>query len=107
MNYIVSQTFETLGDPCTENYATREEAENAACELRALIADMVANMATPTSAPSNLGNSTEIEAWNKAHELCGWQWDEESDDSTGPAKYGQEVGKYIADQSVTIEEEED
>jgi len=107
MKYIVTQTFETLGDPCSETHSTRESAEKAAAGFREEIAKMVAEMDTPMSRPSNLGNSNEIEAWAEAHELAGWEWNYENDEPKGPAKYGRKAGEYIAKQSVEIQEEED
>lgn len=104
MKYIVSQNFETLGDPCAETFATREAAEKAAAEFRAMIAAEVAEMDTPQAQSSGLGHSKDIEAWAEAHEICGWEWDCESDTPKGPAKYGREAGEYIASQAVVIEE---
>ncbi len=107
MKYIVTQTFETLGDPCAETHKTREAAEAAAAGFRALIAEMVAEMDTPMAPPSKLGHSNEIAAWAEAHELAGWEWDYENDEPKGPAKYGRNAGEYIAKQAVEIQEVED
>ena len=107
MKYIVTQTFETLGDPCAETHATREAAEIAAASFRALIADEVSEMSTPTAPPSGLGNSDEISAWEEAHSLAGWKWDHENDCGSGPAKYGRAAGEYIASRAVSIEEVEE
>lgn len=94
--YRVSQTFETLGDPCAEAAATREAAEVAAAVLRDVIADMVAGWATPDAGGDtgpDTGWANEVEAWNQAAAMAD-----------GQETYGRAVGEYIAEQAVTIEE---
>ncbi len=95
MKFIVSQGFESLGDPCAETFETREAAEAAAAKLRDGIAEMVAGWETPPAddESSPTGYSNEVEAWAHAVTLAD-----------GASTYGREAGDYIAEQAVEIEE---
>ena len=93
--FRISQTFETLGDPCAETFDTREAAALAASKMRGEIAEMVAGWATPDADDERrpTGYSNEIAAWAHAVSL-----------SDGAPTYGREAGEYIAEQAVEIEE---
>ena len=95
MKVRISQTFETLGDPCAETFDTREAAEAAASKMRGEIAEMVAGWATPDADDERrpTGYSNEIAAWAHAVSLAD-----------GAPTYGREAGEYIAEQAVEIEE---
>jgi len=95
MKFRISQTFETLGDPCAETFDTREAAEAAASKMRGEIAEMVAGWATPDADDERrpTGYSNEIAAWAHAVNLAD-----------GAPTYGREAGEYIAEQAVEIEE---
>ena len=96
--FRISQTFETLGDPCAETFDTREAAEAAASKMRGEIAEMVAGWATPDADDERrpTGYSNEIAAWAHAVSLAD-----------GAPTYGREAGEYIAEQAVEIEEIEE
>ena len=94
MKYTAKQTFETLGDPCSETFPTIESAEAAADILSADLAAMVAGWEIPED-DSPTGFGREIEAWEHAREL-----------SDGGQTYGQAAGEYIAGQAVEILEAE-
>ncbi len=98
MKYEVRQAFETLGDPCSEIFATLEAAEAAASKMRGEIAEMVAGWATPDADDERrpTGYSNEIAAWAHAVSLAD-----------GAPTYGREAGEYIAEQAVEIEEIEE
>jgi len=97
MKYEISQSFETLGDPCSEIFASREEAEAAAEKLRAAIAEEVAGWKIPDDADiRQTGYLSEIEAWEHAADLA------EAEGNGGT--YGLAAGAYIAEQAVEIEE---
>jgi hypothetical protein len=99
MKFRISQTFETLGDPCGDpcgdTFETREAAVAAAARLRDEIAEMVAGWETPDAddETSPTGYTTEAAAWAHAVTLAD-----------GAATYGQAAGEYIAQQAVEIEE---
>jgi hypothetical protein len=94
MKFRVSQVFETLGDPCSNTFATREEAEAAAARLHVEIAAMVAGMDTPDAEDGMIptGYSTELDAWARAVEF-----------SDGSETFGKTAAAYIATKAVTIE----
>jgi len=92
--YTVSQTFETLGQPCPETFDTLAEAEAAAEETKAWIADWVASMDNDPI-EGECGFANEIDAWRQAQHLAG--------DAT---TLGAAAGKFIADLAVSIEEAE-
>jgi hypothetical protein len=95
--YEVSQKFETLGDPCRTQHKTREQAEQAAQELRASIAENVAATPLEDEDGDGTGCAFEVEAWRRA-------WDIATNDGTEEAEtYGAKAGAYIADHAVEIE----
>lgn len=104
--YIVSQVFETLGDPCKETYETEAEAEVAADVTRAALAKMVAGWETPFNRESNrTGYSNEIQAWKEAEEIAKLKYDDDGNRTRSSRKtWGRKVGKFIADNAVEIEE---
>lgn len=107
MKFTVSQTFETLGDPCAESFETREEAEAAAVAMRRDIAAMVAKWETPSERPTRkTGFTAELGAWNEALEIAGVAYDADTSTVTAdsPMVYGIEAGEHIANLSVMIEE---
>jgi hypothetical protein len=90
--YTVSQTFETLGQPCPEMFDTLAEAESAAEKMKAWITEWVASMDNdPIEGETGFAN--EIEAWREACRI-----------SAGAPTIGEEAGRYIADLAVSIEE---
>jgi hypothetical protein len=95
MKYRISQTFETLGEPCAKTFKSLSAAEAAAEKLRGEIANMVAGFATPDpdAYRSTTGYANEIAAWAHAEALAD-----------GATTYGHEAGEYIAEQAVEIEE---
>ena len=107
--YRVSNTFETVGIPAAETYRTPEQAEAAAEKMREGIAIMVADWETPDRYSSHAdGWANEIEAWEKAEEIAGVEYDEDGDrTANSPTRYGIEVGRYIAKLCVGIEEREE
>lgn len=105
IKYIVSQTFETLGHASKSEHTTLESAESALENLRVEIAQMVADMETPSYTSKPTGYSHEIAAWNAAEKLAGVSYDDGGERTAGsPSKWGAKAGEYIADQSVSIEE---
>jgi hypothetical protein len=99
MKFRVSQVFETLGDPCSNTFATREEAEAAADKLRGEIAAFVSGMDTPDTEDDGtidgsipMGYSLELDAWEHAVALAN-----------GSDTYGKTAAAYIATKAVTIE----
>jgi hypothetical protein len=107
--FIVSQTFETLGDPCKSVHTTREAAETAADQLRDDLAKMIAAYETPDEWPGRTtGYSNEVDAWENAREIAGVEFGDDGRRTAGsPAVYGEEAAKFIAEQAVAIDEEED
>lgn len=106
--YIVSQTFETLGDPCRSEYTRKRDAERAANLLRRDIAEMVAGWETPDAYPTQrTGYTNEIEAWESAAETAGVEYDDNGErTANSPETYGREAGREIAEAAVGIEIEE-
>ena len=107
--YIVSQTFESLGDPCTETFTRKRDAERAAERLRRDISEMVAEFETPDRYRTDeTGFLGEIEAWRAAAEIAGVEYDEYGNrTAASPKTYGREAGDYIAHSAVSIEIEEE
>ncbi|MFH1268920.1 MAG: hypothetical protein ABIK89_24605 [Planctomycetota bacterium] len=89
--YVVTQTFETLGDPARADFATEAEAEAYAATLREQIAVMVAGW--PVEPAPDEGSSSEVDAWEAANAIAG----------AGATRYGLDAGRVIADQAVTAE----
>ena len=108
MKYIVTQTFETLGDPCKSTHETREAAEAAAETLRAEIAVMVSGWETPDSHnPQPTGFTNEIAAWAQAEEITGVEYDDDGGrTSASPKTWGEKSGIYIASKSVSLDEDD-
>lgn len=109
MNYKVSQTYETLGDPAAETFPTRGEAEAGAVRMRGEIAAMVAEWETPASFNDHRGGCIhESEAWDEAERLAGVEYGEDGDrTASSPKKWGLVAGEYIAGEAVEIEEIEE
>ena len=107
--YNVSQTFETLGDPCRSEHTRKRDAERAANRLRREITDMVAGWATPDEHPrQETGYTTEIEAWASAAETAGVKYGDDGErTANSPKTYGREAGEEIAEAAVAIEIEDD
>lgn len=105
MKFIVSQTFETLGAPCTETFDSREAADAAAAKLREEIAGMVSDWETPEhDNPEKTGSTSEIAAWTQAEELAGVEFDDAGDRTPeSPKTYGIIAGRHIASKAVSIE----
>lgn len=104
-NYIVSQTFETLGLPCRDIFTRKSDAERAANRLRRDIAEMVAGWETPINRPAPpTGYTSEIEAWKSAAETAGLEYEEDGfRTENSPKTYGREAGEEIAEAAVEIE----
>jgi hypothetical protein len=67
--YIVSQTFDTLGDPCRTKHTTLRTALEAASALRENLAQLVAGQNTPDCQPCQpTGYIHECMAWEGAAE---------------------------------------
>jgi hypothetical protein len=109
MKYIVSQTFEGLGDPCRTQWDTREQAEAEAASLRECIAKMVAEWDVPVEREhSRTGWANEIETWNNMAKIAGVEYDDEDNlTADSPQTWGMTAAAWLADQAVTIEEEEE
>lgn len=106
--YIVSQTFETLGDPCREEFTRKRDAERAANRLRRDLAEMVAGWETPAERQTQpTGFTNEIEAWESAAQTAGVEYDDDGiRTAASPKTYGPAAGAEIADAAVEIEIEE-
>ena len=68
MKYTVSQTFETIGDPCPVTFAARGQAEDGADAVRGVIIEMVMGWETDDSIDGHtpaLGQADENEAWER------------------------------------------
>jgi len=105
--FTVSQTFETIGDPCPEVFTNLEDAEKAAEVFRNEIASMVSGWEVPAS--ENLdrtGCSNEIAAWEKAQDIANVEYVDGELTDESPTEWGAEVGAYIANLAVTIETED-
>ena len=99
MTWTVEQTFESLGDPCSSEHASREEAETAADELQTAIADMVAGWERDDDDDAVIRDcyvATEADAWETAAALAG-----------DAPTYGLAAGAYMAAQAGGIEENGD
>ena len=105
MKFIVSQTFDTLGDPCEETFHSREAADVAAGKLSEIIAVMVSDWETPEHDDSQkTGFIGEIDAWTQAEELAGVEFDDAGDRTPeSPKTYGIIAGRHIASKAVSIE----
>lgn len=106
--FTVSQTFESLGDPCPEVFTNIEEAEEAAEVFRKEIASMVSGWEVPrVRYHSDTGGcSNEIAAWEKAQDIANVEYEDGELTDEGPTEWGDEVGAYIANLAVTIETED-
>lgn len=103
--YVVSQTFETIGDHRRLVFTRKRDAERAANLLRRIIASMVAEFETPAERVINeTGRISEIQAWRSARETAGVDYDEDGNRTpNSPTTYGREAGMLIATASVEIE----
>lgn len=90
--FVVKNTFKTIGDECRVHYMTREEAEKAMVNFRFNTALMVSEWIKPEE-DTNTGNSNEVEAWKHAREL-----------SKNNKTYSMTAAVYIAEQAIIIEE---
>lgn len=103
--YIVSQAFETIGDPCRSEYTRKRDAERAANRLRREISEMVAGWETPDEHLTQpTGYINEIEAWASAAETAGVEYGDSGErTANSPKTYGREAGEEIAWAAVSIE----
>jgi hypothetical protein len=104
--WSVRQTFETLGDPCSTTHSTEVEAEQALATLRAMVAQMVAEMQVFWQGPEWTGYPREHEAWEHALALAGVEFDDDGNQTAGPAKYGPAAGEHIAGEACEMEQGE-
>jgi hypothetical protein len=102
--YRVFQSFETLGHEGEEFADTIEQAEAIKARQIMEIADMVSEMDTPDEAPTKQrGFVHESDAWKRAGQIAGMQYDDDGQYVAGPTKYGKDGGRFIAELAVKIE----
>jgi hypothetical protein len=102
----VRQTFETLGDDCSETFLDERKAEAALATLQCVVAAMVADMAVTWDGPEWTGYPREHDAWGHALDMVGAEFDDSGNQISGPEKWGAEVGEYIASEACKMEQVE-
>ena len=110
VKYLVYQSFETIGDPCGETFATRNAAEDSARSFSELIADNHFKWEGDTAVipysgrTGKTGNSADIEFWADLSSDSGATFDEETQEPSSGRMSRDELVQRILDEVIVIEE---